>query len=248
MWKWLKRLLTLLVVLVLGAVGLAWLKSEPRPVGESGPAADALAQKIQGAVGLEAWKTTKVVSWNHAGRHQILWDRSRGLAKVAVDDWVALLHTSDFTGRAYRAGVEVTDPQEREKILTTGRKWFVNDAYWLFPFEGLFDAGVTRSLVKVPGRPDGLLIQYASGGVTPGDAYLWLPDEQGRPEAWKMWVQILPIGGLHVSWEGWEKLPSGAQISTEHEMVIRFRIQDLRSAERLEELAPGPDPFAPLNG
>lgn len=245
--KWLKRLLLGLVVLIGGLGLLAWLKSEPRPVGESGPAADALARKLQAAVGLEGWKATKVVRFNYAGRHHILWDRARGYARVNVDDWSVLLRTHDFSGRAYRGGAEVTDAADKQKLLTAGEKWFINDGYWLFPFEGLFDAGVTRAVVARPGQPDGLLISYASGGVTPGDAYLWELDQDGRPVAWRMWVSVLPIGGLRATWEAWEKLPTGAQIATEHQLGLRFRVQELSSGDSVAEVEPGPDPFLPLS-
>lgn len=245
--KWLKRLLQGLVILIGGVVLFAWLQNEPRPRGEAGPAADALAQKIQAAVGLEGWRATKVVRFTYAGRHHILWDRGRGLARVNVGDWSVLLRTRDFSGRAYRGGVEVTDPQEKQALLTEAEKWFVNDGYWLFPFEGLFDQGVTRAVVSRPGQPDGLLISYASGGVTPGDAYLWELDENGRPIAWKMWVSVLPIGGLRATWEAWEKLPTGAQISTEHQLGLRVRVQDLSSGDSVAAVEPGPDPFLPLN-
>ena len=170
--KWLKRLLLALVVLIGGAAVFAWSQSEPRPSGESGPAADDLARKIQGAVGLEGWKATKVVRFNYAGRHHILWDRGRGFARVNVADWSVLLRTRDFSGRAYRGGVEVTEAAEKQKLLTEAEKWFVNDGYWLFTFEGLFDQGVTRAVVSGPGPPDGLWISYSTGRVSPVDAGL----------------------------------------------------------------------------
>ena len=33
------------------------------------------------------------------------------------------------------------------------------------------------------------------GGVTPGDTYLWILDDSGRPVAWRVWVKILHIPG-----------------------------------------------------
>lgn len=245
--KWLKRLLLALVVLFGGAAIFAWSQNEPRPSGESGPAADDLARKVQGAVGLEGWKATKVVRFNYAGRHHILWDRGRGYARVNVDDWSVLLRTRDFSGRAYRDGVEVTDASQKQQLLTEAEKWFVNDGYWLFPFEGLFDPGVTRAVVSRPGQPDGLLISYSTGGVTPGDAYLWELDQDGRPVAWKMWVSVLPIGGLRATWEAWERLPTGAQIATEHRLGLRFRVQELSSGDSVVDVEPGPDPFLSLS-
>jgi hypothetical protein len=49
------------------------------------------------------------------------------------------------------------------------------------------DEGTTRSLVKNEDKTNGLLVSYASGGVTPGDAYLWKLDANGLPQSYKMW-------------------------------------------------------------
>lgn len=95
-------------------------------------------------------------------------------------------------------------------------KMFCNDSFWLMaPFK-LTDPGTKRMLVTLPDGRQGLKISYSSGGVTPGDSYVWFLDGQGVPTAFKMWVGILPIGGIEGTWEKWITLPTGAKLSTFH--------------------------------
>ena len=75
---------------------------------------------------------------------------------------------------------------------------------------------MTRSIVQHDGR-EGLLIEFASGGVTPGDAYL-IFDDDGRPSRWLMWVSIIPVGGVPAEWQGWQELEGGAWVSTAHSL------------------------------
>ena len=95
---------------------------------------------------------------------------------------------------------------------------------------------------------ESLLVSYASGGLTPGDAYLWRVGPDGTPTAWKLWVSILPIGGVETSWEGWVTLDTGARISTRHAgpLGLTLELTDVEGAATLDALVDGPDPFAPL--
>jgi hypothetical protein len=63
-----------------------------------------------------------------------------------------------------------------------------------------------------------------------------------------MWVQIIPIGGIETSWEGWTELSTGAKISTQHEgwgRTMTF-ISDVEGAKDLEALGVDPGLFDPL--
>ena len=113
---------------------------------------------------------------------------------------------------------------------------------------GLFDEGVERSLVELEDGRDALLVSYTSGGVTPGDAFLWIPGPDGMPAAWRMWAQVIPVGGIEVTWEGWKELSTGAKVSTEHEGWGRLMtfITDVEGAENLEALGVDAELFEPL--
>jgi hypothetical protein len=244
-WRWLARLLVLLAALTLMLVLYLWLfVDEKRPSGQAGPDADQLARRIQRAVGIAAWRDIGAVRWNFGGRHRLLWDRRRGLVRVRWKKNEVLLRLSDKQGLASRNGKPCWG-QLQGRLLEHAYRHFINDSFWLNPFDKLFDKGVTRQIVVDETGKEQLLIRFASGGVTPGDAYLIATDKNARPIAWKMWVEIIPVGGLEASWQGYQQV-FGAWLATRHEIwLMTLRLTDIKAAKRLAELE-SPDPFAKL--
>jgi hypothetical protein len=246
-------LVGLLAVLALAVVGWGWMTHAPRPEGTPGEAAEALARRMEAAVDVEAWRRTGAVRWVFAGRHRHLWDRRRGLARIRFDDVEVLLYAGAPRGRVFRwvdgRRGEAIRSEEVQELLQRGHEAWINDSFWLNPVAKLRDDGVTLSTVEVDGDLEGLLVSYASGGVTPGDAYLWHVAADGTPVAWRMWVSIIPIGGLEVSWEGWQTLSTGARVATTHGGIpgVTLVLSEIEGAATLEELLGGAeDPFLPL--
>ena len=242
-----KILAAILILGLVGVVALGYSLNEPRPEGQPGPEADALARTMESAVNKEAWDRTGAVRWSFFEQHHYVWDRERGLVELRWGDSRALFRTADQTGRAWSAGVEQTG-EDAIAALKAAYAYWINDAFWLNPVAKFFDPGVERSLVKLDDGRDALLVSYGSGGVTPGDAYLWIPGPDGLPQTWRMWVQIIPIGGIETSWEGWTELSTGAKVSTQHEGWKRLMtfISDVEGAENLEALGADPALFDPL--
>ena len=240
----------LAAVLLLGLIGLVavgYSLNDPRPEGQPGPEADALARSMQAAVGQEAWDRTRAVRWSFFEQHHYVWDRDRDLVELRWGDSRALLRTRDRSGRVWSHGTEQMGA-DAEEALGAAYAYWINDSFWLNPVVKFFDPGVERGLVKLDDGSDALLISYASGGVTPGDAYLWMPGPDGKPASWRMWVQIIPIGGIETTWEGWTELSTGAKVSTEHEgwgRVMTF-ISNVGGAESLDALGVEPELFDPL--
>ena len=120
------------------------------------------------------------------------------------------------------------------------------------------DARIPASKNRIVGNkdekvtlPDGTLalkVSYARGGVTPGDSYVWVSGPTGLPLSWRMWVSILPIHGLRVTWEDWKTLDTGVRVATGHRVLgmNQPHLTDVKAAATLSQLSPGPDPFAPL--
>jgi hypothetical protein len=246
-----RLILTVIGLLLLVGVGIASLYlglRHPLPAGSVGPAADALAHAIESAVDTDAFARTGAVRWTWRGSRAHLWDRTRNLSRQRWGTHEVLLDIHRRDGRAFTDGQEVQRDGSR-KLLDNAYKRFINDSFWLNPLPKLFDEGVTRSVVRHEGA-DALLVRYATGGVTPGDSYLWILDEKMRPRAWRMWVSVLFIPGVEMTWEGWTRLPTGAWISTSHRLAGRevVAIRDLAAANTLAELEPGADPFARLVG
>jgi hypothetical protein len=238
-----------LLCLILPAAAIAIVTncaaiSEPRPVGQPGKEADALAQAMLARIDIDAWNATKAVSWNFGGRRTHLWDRERNYDLYKKDTREVLLRIDDKTGMVRDNG-QVLTGEDATKALEDAWEAWVNDSFWLNAPAKCFDEGTQRSIVH-DDKGDHLMVAYTSGGATPGDAYLWQLDA-GLPSGWKMWTHVIPIGGAKASWDGWVKLPTGAWISTMHVMTAKnLPLTDVRGAATLAELVPGEDPFAAI--
>ncbi len=117
-----------------------------------------------------------------------------------------LLRLDDHTGLVRENG-QVLRGEEADEQLEKAWALWANDSFWLNPAVKCFDEGVERSIVH-DSDGDHLLVQYDEGGVTPGDAYMWYVGEP-RPTAWRMWVKVMPVGGLRASWDDWTQLATG---------------------------------------
>lgn len=245
----LPKILLIIAVSFIAIAGIAlWIANESLPEGVENAIADSLAREMMAAVNVEKWQQTGAISWTFAGRHAHLWDRERHLAQVVWGSTVVLVDLNSQSGVAIVDGklLDRNDPETMELVQKAWEYW-CNDSFWLNPIAKLFDDGTTRKWVETPDSLRGLLITYASGGATPGDSYMWLVGENGLPVAWKLWVSILPIGGIQLSWEGWQELATGATVATIHRNgMFELKLSDIRAAATLNELVPGEDPFTPL--
>ncbi|WP_420385109.1 hypothetical protein [Roseivirga sp.] len=213
-----KKTLRIASLVFLGFILLLFVfylvNNEKLPEGKAGPEADRLANQMMASLNVEAWENTQSVSWTFKGIHSYEWDRNENIVVVRWDDHEVILDPTNKSGIVQNG--ENYGSTEIEGMIDTAWDYFNNDSFWLCaPFKA-FDPGTERSIVQLKDGRQGLKVTYTSGGSTPGDSYVWILDENHRPTSVKMWVSILPLGGMEFTWENYLTLSSGAMIAQDH--------------------------------
>lgn len=236
-----------LVVVGLALIGLAvaWAFNEIRPVGEEGEAADALARKMERSLGIEEWEETGVVRFEFFGGNQHLWDRERHLERVSWGNNTVWVNLTTRTGVAEKKGQRL-DGKERDEMVEEAIKRWNNDTFWLSAAFKAFDPGVRRELVLTEEGDSTLVVHYQTGGTTPGDSYQWFFDETGKPSEWKMWVSVIPIGGIAVSYDTWIQTETGVTLPTKFGGLGSLELKGVETAMSVDQWFPEGDPFWPL--
>lgn len=193
---------------------------EDLPTGIKGEQADILANKMLEALDYKAYEATNYLEWTFKGRHHYKWQKDENICEIYWKEYKVKAHLNDTSkSKAYVHNFEIRGPQ-RAELLTKAIAYFNNDSFWLVAPYKVFDPHVERSIVKQEDGEDALLVTYNSGGSTPGDSYLWILDNDGKPNSYKMWTSILPIDGLPASWSDWTTTESGAQLPTHHRLLF----------------------------
>ncbi|RAJ07105.1 hypothetical protein [Arenibacter echinorum] len=157
------------------------------------------------------------MEWSFAnGKHHYRWDKEADIVFVAWSDYQVQLNLKVPSKSSVVKDKVPLDSEEREKLIKMATSYFNNDSFWLVaPFK-IFDPGTERSIVSLKDGTQELLVTYSSGGDTPGDSYLWKLQPNGFPISFKMWVSIIPIGGIEASWDDWQVTESGAFLPSKH--------------------------------
>lgn len=208
--KKLFKILGVIILLLVIALGIFYfVNNEPLPKGKQGKEADALANKMLNALNHEAYKNTEILEWSFRNKNHYKWFKKNGIVEVTLGNEKVILDLND-TSKSQPNSSDLV-----EKAL----KNFNNDSFWLVaPFK-VFDEGTERRIVKYNDK-DALLITYKSGGTTPGDSYLWILDENGFPTDYKMWVKIIPVGGVGATWSNWKTTKAGIKLPTKHKLSL----------------------------
>ena len=194
-----KKIFLALVVISLGLVLVIQWFSKPLPESIAGPEADGLARDVQEALNITGYKALNEIQFSFRDHHY-LWNKAEERVLVSWEDYqVDLILSETENSKILQGGKE----SNRIDLIDKAKAYFFNDSYWLVaPFK-FFDPGVVRSLVETNDGSKALLITHTSGGVTPGDSYLWHFDENLIPTHFELWVSIIPIKGVSATWSSW---------------------------------------------
>ena len=159
------------------------------------------------------------MEWSYqGGKNHYIWDKEMGRCNVKWDDFEVNLNlVNPKKSKVKKTGVTLIG-EEGEKAIEKALAYFNNDSFWLVAPYKVFDKGTTRSIVLLEDGTQGLMVTYSSGGTTPGDSYLWKLNPNGFPNSYKMWVQLIPIGGVEATWDDWMVSKSGAFLPKSHEL------------------------------
>ena len=207
--KLLKIIGLIITVIILATALYCFAINESLPKGIYGKEADELAEKMMSAIDKKAFDNTEILKWSFRDKHHYEWKKQEGLVNVSWDSILVTVNLNDYS-KSIGAST---------KLIETAIKFFNNDSFWLIAPYKVFEDGIERSIVKVDGK-DALLIKYTSGGTTPGDSYLWILDENYAPVSFKMWTQIIPIGGVSATWNNLITADSGIKLPTSHTLSI----------------------------
>lgn len=245
--KFLKFTLGTLLLVIVGLTLFGYIISEKEPIGKTGPEAEKLAQQMLASINVQQWQSTNYVQWSFKNMHHFLWDKQRNWCKVTWSNNEVYLILDEIDGKAFIDG-QAVNKEENEKLVKEAWGYFCNDSFWLNAPAKAFDPGTERSIVTLKDGRTGLKVKYNGGGVTPGDSYVWILDKNNRPTSYKMWVNIIPIGGLEFSWENYVQLSSGALIASLHQSkFLNIEITNLKSGNNYNDMGFTTDPFETLN-
>ena len=194
-----KKVTLALIVISLGLFLVIQLLSKPLPEAITGPEADQLARDVQAALNISGYEILDQIQFSFRDHHY-LWNKIEERVLVSWEGYQVDLILSEIENSKIVQGDKNSN---RADLIEKAKAYFYNDSYWLVaPFK-FFDPGVIRSLVETANGNKALLITHTSGGVTPGDSYLWYFDENLVPTHFELWVSIIPIKGVSATWSSW---------------------------------------------
>lgn len=159
----------------------------------SDPEAVALADRVMEAMGgRQAWDNTRHLRWNFFGFRTLYWDKWSGDVRVEIPsaDVRILLNINDNSGRFWRDGEEITQPDSVAKYVQQGKSIWINDSYWLIMPYKLKDSGVTLTYLGTgetnSGRKADLIeLRFSNVGNTPDNKYhVWVDKNTNLVSQW----------------------------------------------------------------
>lgn len=228
------KFIGIIIVLIIATIAIYYLtNNESLPKGTQGKEADELAIKMLSSLNIDAYNNTEIIKWSFRNEHHYTWHKQENIVHISWAQYKVTLHTKDPEKSEVYIDGNLTGNKE---LITQAQDFFNNDSFWLVAPYKVFDPGTERRLVKYNGK-DALLITYTSGGSTPGDSYLWILDDNYLPRSFKMWVSIIPMGGVSATWSDLKNTESGIKLPKSHTFSL-FGLQlDMGNVKAYNEKA-----------
>lgn len=137
----------------------------------------AIADSVMLAMGgYDNWQKTRFLAWEFFGDQYQVWDKHTGDFHWQKGDLSANYNLNSRTGKAYKAGQDISTTEEGQKLLANMYPVWANNSWWLvMPFK-LKDSGVTLKhkgpAKTMQGNPAQVLeLTFNNVGVTPDNRY-----------------------------------------------------------------------------
>lgn len=204
--------------------------------------ADILAQKIEDATGKDDFDNFRYIKWTAVRNHEFVWDKANKKVMVCFSDKEVLLNLNHIDSSRVKGSKNLSN-SEKTAIIQEAYEHFCNDSFWLIAPYKLFDFGTERKIVQ-NGAEKLLAVTYNSGGVTPGDVYLWRTNKNFLPTSIQMWTQKIPVDGIQVSWENYKRVSGQAKIATAHKFgPLNLKVSNLEVGNSMQDLKLKSNPF-----
>lgn len=216
--------ITAIILVFLGAIGWSVYRSlgMEMPEGESGTKAEEITDKMLASLNYEGYKRLEEISWTFRGKNKYVWNKKERTVLAEFNEAIVLLNFATDQHEIVKS-----NELPKDELIQAAISNFYNDSFWMAaPFKVRAKSAV-RQYVETGDGP-GILVTYGSGGVTPGDSYLWVLDENYRPKYWRFWTQRVPLQGMKFKWKGWRQ-EKGIWFSTKHkgQVPVSVNISDL---------------------
>ena len=176
--------------------------------------ADAVMAKMGGR---RAWNETRYIVWNFFGQRRHVWDKREGRVRIELDGpegvpYVYVLNIDTKSGRAWKGGQEVTDPDELARMMDQAEAMWINDSYWLvMPYKPT-DAGVTLKFLGERAMEGGriadvLQLTFKDVGRTPNNKYhVYVAKDSGLVEQFDYYEHSDdPTPRISAPWRKWKR-------------------------------------------
>ena len=182
----------------------------------SDPEAIALADEVMAALGGRAnWDAARCITWRFFGFRLHVWDKWTGDIRFEQGDLTVLMNIHSREGRAFAAGVEISDPDTVAARLEQGYRAWINDSYWLVMPYKLKDTGVTLRYRGPEATGDGraaevLELTFRDVGVTPENKYaVWIDRESRLVTQWAFYREAADTEPAFTGpWSNWRRYGS----------------------------------------